>query len=97
MPILFSHLLLIIVEPEGDRVDQIARPHADGPERAAVFVVVDEPQSQGVAYGGSFAAPAFRNIAQACIAYLGIRPARSDTALVNLQPSIYDRSSRISN
>ena len=69
---------------------------ADKPS-LVITIVVDEPQSQGVAYGGSFAAPAFRNIAQACIAYLGIRPARSDAAFVNLQPSIYDRSNRISN
>lgn len=62
-----------------------------------ITVVVDEPQLKGVGYGGSVAAPAFRNIAEACIAYLGIRPARSDASFVNLQPSIYDRSSRISN
>lgn len=62
-----------------------------------ITVVVDEPRSNGVGYGGSVAAPAFRNIAEACIAYLGIRPARSDASFVNLQPSIYDRSSRISN
>jgi cell division protein FtsI/penicillin-binding protein 2 len=69
---------------------------ADKPS-LVITVVVDEPQSRGVAYGGSFAAPAFRNIAEACIAYLGIRPARSDASFVNLQPSIYDRSSRIPN
>ncbi len=62
-----------------------------------ITVVVDDPQSRGVGYGGSVAAPAFRNIAESCIAYLGIRPARSDASFVNLQPSIYDRSSRISN
>ncbi|MDQ8194600.1 penicillin-binding protein 2 [Coraliomargarita sp. SDUM461004] len=62
-----------------------------------ITVVVDDPQSNGVGYGGAVAAPAFRNIAEACIAYLGIRPARSDASFVNLQPSIYDRSSRISN
>lgn len=62
-----------------------------------ITVVVDEPQSTGVGYGGIVAAPAFRNIAEACIAYLGIRPARSDASFVNLQPSIYDRISRISN
>jgi len=62
-----------------------------------ITVVVDEPHSNGVGYGGSVAAPAFRNIAEACIAYLGIRPARSDASFVNLQPSIYDRSRRISN
>ncbi|MGB0334697.1 MAG: peptidoglycan D,D-transpeptidase FtsI family protein [Opitutales bacterium] len=62
-----------------------------------ITVVVDEPHSNGVGYGGSVAAPAFGNIAEACIAYLGIRPARSDASFVNLQPSIYDRSRRISN
>ncbi|MEC7487813.1 MAG: penicillin-binding transpeptidase domain-containing protein, partial [Verrucomicrobiota bacterium] len=68
-----------------------------GKPSLVITVVVDEPQSRGVAYGGSFAAPVFRNIAEACIAYLGIRPTRSDAAIVNLQPSIYGRSSRISN
>lgn len=62
-----------------------------------ITVVVDEPRSGSVGYGGTVAAPAFRNIAEACIAYLGIRPARSDASFVNLQPSIYDRTSRISN
>jgi cell division protein FtsI/penicillin-binding protein 2 len=69
---------------------------ADNPA-LVITVVVDDPSSKGVGYGGSVAAPAFRNIAEACIAYLGIRPARSDASFVNLQPSIYDRSSRISN
>jgi cell division protein FtsI/penicillin-binding protein 2 len=62
-----------------------------------ITVIVDEPQLNGIGYGGIVAAPAFRNIAEACIAYLGIRPARSDASFVNLQPSIYDRTSRISN
>lgn len=62
-----------------------------------ITVVVDEPRFNGVGYGGSVAAPAFKNIAEACIAYLGIRPARSDASFVNLPPSIYDRSRRISN
>jgi cell division protein FtsI (penicillin-binding protein 3)/stage V sporulation protein D (sporulation-specific penicillin-binding protein) len=69
---------------------------ADNPA-LVITVVVDDPQGKGVGYGGTVAAPAFRNIAEACIAYLGIRPARSDAAFVNLQPSIYDRTSRISN
>ena len=62
-----------------------------------ITVVVDEPRYEGVGYGGVVAAPAFKNIAVACIAYLGIRPVRSDASFVNLPPSIYDRSSRISN
>ena len=62
-----------------------------------ITVVVDEPKSKGVGYGGSIAAPAFRNIAEACIAYMGIRPARSNASFVNLEPPVYDRSRRISN
>ncbi|MGZ0654324.1 peptidoglycan D,D-transpeptidase FtsI family protein [Coraliomargarita sp. W4R53] len=69
---------------------------ADNPS-LVITVVVDDPQFSGVGYGGVVSAPAFRNIAEACIAYLGIRPARSDASFVNLQPSIYDRTSRISN
>ena len=57
-----------------------------------ITVVVDEPSLAGVGYGGLVAAPAFRNIAESCISYLGIRPRRSDRSLVNLKPSIYDRS-----
>lgn len=62
-----------------------------------ITVVVDEPQGRGTGYGGAVAAPAFRNIAEACIAYLGIRPARSDASLVDLNSLLYDRSRRISN
>jgi cell division protein FtsI/penicillin-binding protein 2 len=32
-----------------------------------ITVIVDDPELQGVGYGGSVAAPAFRNIAEACI------------------------------
>lgn len=60
-----------------------------------ITVVVDEPKLAGVGYGGSVAAPAFRNIAEACIGYLGIRPSRSSDAFLALQPSVYDRSRRI--
>lgn len=62
-----------------------------------ITVVVDDPQSKGVGYGGSVAAPAFRNIAEACIAYLGIRPVKPDASFLALENSIYDRSRRISN
>ncbi|CAA6678776.1 MULTISPECIES: penicillin-binding protein 2 [unclassified Lentimonas] len=62
-----------------------------------ITVVVDDPQSKGVGYGGSVAAPAFRNIAEACIAYLGIRPVKSDASFLALEHSRYDRSRRISN
>jgi cell division protein FtsI/penicillin-binding protein 2 len=69
---------------------------ADRPQ-LVVTVVVDEPKLNGVGYGGSVAAPAFRNIAEACIAYLGIRPSRTAEAFLALQPSIYDRSRRLTN
>ena len=38
-----------------------------------ITVVVDDPRLEGVGYGGRVAAPAFRNIAKACVGYLGIR------------------------
>ncbi|TVP79052.1 MAG: penicillin-binding protein 2 [Puniceicoccaceae bacterium] len=62
-----------------------------------ITVVVDEPQGAGTGYGGSVAAPAFRNIAEACIAYLGIRPARPDASFVDFNTPSHDRSRRISN
>lgn len=70
---------------------------AENPE-LVVTVVVDEPQAPGVGYGGSVAAPAFRNIAESCIAYLGIRPARSDASFVDFNaPSTNDWSRRFPN
>lgn len=69
---------------------------ADEPE-LVITVVVDEPKLAGVGYGGSVAAPAFRNIAEACIGYLGIRPSRSSDAFLALQPSFYDRTRGFTN
>jgi len=67
---------------------------ADNPA-LVITVVVDEPKFNGTGYGGSVAAPAFRNIAEACIAYLGIRSSRQDIAF---QPTFpYDRTRRIAN
>lgn len=67
---------------------------ADNPA-LVITVVVDEPKFNGTGYGGSVSAPAFRNIAEACIAYLGIRSSRQDIAY---QPTnIYDRTRRLSN
>ncbi|MEM1221317.1 MAG: penicillin-binding protein 2 [Verrucomicrobiota bacterium] len=68
---------------------------AQNPE-LVITVVVDEPQSSGVGYGGAVAAPAFRKIAEACIAYLGIRPVRPDESFLALEFS-YDRNYRLSN
>lgn len=69
---------------------------ADRPE-LVITVVVDEPKSKGVGYGGVVAAPAFRNIAEACIAYLGIRPSRNSEAFLAQQALEYDRPIRLSN
>lgn len=69
---------------------------ADRPQ-LVVTVVVDEPELSGIGYGGSIAAPAFRNIAEACIAYLGIRPSRTKEDFLAQQPSSYDRSRRFTN
>ena len=69
---------------------------ADRPE-LVITVVVDEPKLPGVGYGGSVAAPAFRNIAEACIAYLGIRPSREREEFLAQQPLSYDWSRRLSN
>jgi cell division protein FtsI (penicillin-binding protein 3)/stage V sporulation protein D (sporulation-specific penicillin-binding protein) len=68
-----------------------------GTPALVITVVVDDPQSKGVGYGGSVSAPAFRNIAEACIAYLGIRPVKPDASFLALEHSRYDRSRRISN
>jgi len=69
---------------------------ADSPA-LVITVVVDDPQTPGVGYGGSVAAPAFRNIAEACIAYLGIRSSRTGASFLALEKSIYDRTRRLSN
>ncbi|MBV8516058.1 MAG: PASTA domain-containing protein [Acidobacteria bacterium] len=58
---------------------------ADRP-RLAILVVVDEPRG-GVYYGGTVAAPAFREIAEGTLRYLGVAPsipARS----IELQPPL---------
>jgi cell division protein FtsI/penicillin-binding protein 2 len=69
---------------------------ADRPQ-LVVTVVIDEPQLNGVGYGGVIAAPAFRNIAEACIAYLGIRPSQNRVDFLAQQPSSYDWSRRLTN
>lgn len=42
--------------------------------KLVITVVVDEPKLDGVGYGGSVAAPAFKNIAQQLIQYFAIPP-----------------------
>lgn len=69
---------------------------ADRPQ-LVITVVVDEPQLSGVGYGGSVAAPAFRNIAEACIAYLGIRPSHQREDFLAQQPTSHDWPRRLTN
>lgn len=45
-----------------------------------ITVVVNDPKLNGIGYGGVVAAPAFRNIAEACIGYMGIRPTNPEPA-----------------
>ena len=61
-----------------------------------ITVVVDHPKVYK-ASGGKVCGPAFKNIAQACIAYLGIRPDRQASAPLALKPFRPDGTRRISN
>lgn len=63
---------------------------ADDP-RLTILVVVDEPQ--GEAWGGSVAAPAFREIAKAALKYLRILPSPGGASHVALRA--YDAASRV--
>ena len=60
-----------------------------------ITVVVNYPKGGGT-YGGNVCGPAFKNIAEACIAYLGIRSDKQDPSSLALRNSLYDRSRRIS-
>ncbi len=47
--------------------------------RLVISVFIDEPKSDGAGYGGKFAAPAFKNIAEQLISYMAIKePERKD-------------------
>jgi hypothetical protein len=37
-------------------------------------VIIDEPQGEGVGYGGKVSAPIFREVAEKCIRWLDIPP-----------------------
>ena len=60
-----------------------------------ITVVVDFPKGGGT-FGGSVCGPAFKNIAEACIAYLGIRSDKQDPSSLALRNTLYGRSRRIS-
>jgi cell division protein FtsI/penicillin-binding protein 2 len=61
-----------------------------------ITVVVDHPKGYK-ASGGKICGPAFKNIAQACIAYLGIRSDRQPSAPLALKPLPFNGTRRISN
>jgi cell division protein FtsI (penicillin-binding protein 3)/stage V sporulation protein D (sporulation-specific penicillin-binding protein) len=46
-----------------------------------ITVVVDDPELKGIGYGGKVAAPAFRELAEKCAAYLGIPPSEGKPML----------------
>lgn len=45
-----------------------------GDPRLAITVIIDEPQGEGVAYGGKVSAPIFREVAEKCIRWLDLPP-----------------------
>lgn len=61
-----------------------------------ITVVVDHPKVYK-ASGGKVCGPAFKNIAQACVAYLGIRPDRQAAAPLALKPLLPYETRRMSN
>ena len=61
-----------------------------------ITVVVDHPKVYK-ASGGKVCGPAFKNIAQSCIAYLGIRSDRQVSAPLALKPLLLHGTSRMSN
>jgi cell division protein FtsI/penicillin-binding protein 2 len=42
--------------------------------KLAITVIIDEPQGEGVGYGGKVSAPIFRDVAEKCIRWLDIPP-----------------------
>ena len=62
-----------------------------------ITVVVNDPQLNGIGYGGVVAAPAFRNIAETCIGYMGIRPANPKPSFFVLNYPQQNSQSRVSN
>jgi len=58
---------------------------ADRP-RLAILVVIDEPR--GEHYGGTVAAPAFREIAEATLRYLGVAPSIPSRSIAVTPPSL---------
>ncbi len=68
---------------------------ADKPE-LVITVIVDHPKFDGLGYGGSVSGPAFRNISNACINHLGIRPSGPDVNSIALKHSYHELAGRYS-
>jgi cell division protein FtsI/penicillin-binding protein 2 len=45
-----------------------------GDPKLAITVIIDEPQGEGVGYGGKVSAPIFREVAEKCIRWLDLPP-----------------------
>ena len=45
-----------------------------GDPKLAITVIIDEPRTEGVAYGGKISAPVFREVAEKCIRWLDLPP-----------------------
>ena len=45
-----------------------------GDPKLAITVIIDEPQGEGVGYGGKVSAPVFREVAEKCIRWLDLPP-----------------------
>ena len=45
-----------------------------GDPKLAITVIIDEPQGEGIAYGGKISAPIFRDVAEKCIRWLDLPP-----------------------
>ena len=45
-----------------------------GDPKLAITVIIDEPHTEGIAYGGKISAPVFREVAEKCIRWLDLPP-----------------------
>ena len=45
-----------------------------GDPKLAITVIIDEPQGEGIGYGGKISAPIFRDVAEKCIRWLDLPP-----------------------
>jgi cell division protein FtsI/penicillin-binding protein 2 len=53
--------------------------------RLVITVIVDDAHTQGIAWGGTVAAPAFHNVAALAVQYLGIQPINDHNNMVAMK------------